>query len=419
MADKRRDSRGRLLHTGEIQKSDGRYEYRYKDNSGTVRSVYSWRLVATDATPHGKRFCEPLRDLEKQIQKDIEDDISTHRAYVTLQEFFDNYMKCKISLKYSTAQRYKYEFSHFVSDKLKNKRMCDIKRADIKAMYVHLIDERGVSKGTVSNVQIVLHQLFESAVLDNIIRSNPTNKILSEIDGGKKPVRKNRALTPDQQKKFIEHCREKEKFRKYVPLFTVIMWTGCRIGEISGLRWDDCDFDNDIIHIRHSVSRIENDDHKTIIVVTDPKTENGKRDIPMIRVVKDALLHVRDGYDFDTRGACEFGGLNNFVFLTNKKKPISSETVRLTIREVVKSYNKKERERSIVLGCDPEYLPEFSCHALRHTFCTRLIESDANIKAVQHIMGHANISTTMDIYAEVTRDKTAEEMQKIDIGKYF
>ena len=80
MSEKRRDNKGRLLRQGELQRSDGKYEYRYYDEKGERKSVYSWKLVDTDRIPSGKRCNESLRSMEKRIRRDLEDGIHTHEA---------------------------------------------------------------------------------------------------------------------------------------------------------------------------------------------------------------------------------------------------------------------------------------------------------------------------------------------------
>ena len=77
MKEKRRDSKGRILHTGESQRTDGKYLYKYVDAFGNTKYVYAWRLTPTDPTPKGKREKPSLRELEQQIRRDIEDGIDS------------------------------------------------------------------------------------------------------------------------------------------------------------------------------------------------------------------------------------------------------------------------------------------------------------------------------------------------------
>ena len=107
MSEKRRDSKNRILQNGESQRKDGKYEFKYVDVNGTRRSAYSWKLVATDKVPEGKRCELSLREMEKQIRRDLEDGISTHTANsITLNELFDTYMSTKELMDYSQASRH-------------------------------------------------------------------------------------------------------------------------------------------------------------------------------------------------------------------------------------------------------------------------------------------------------------------------
>ena len=116
MSEKRRDSKNRILQNGESQRKDGKYEFKYVDVNGTRRSAYSWKLVATDKVPEGKRCELSLREMEKQIRRDLEDGISTHTANsITLNELFDTYMSTK-ELKQSTRTNYMYMYKNYVSD---------------------------------------------------------------------------------------------------------------------------------------------------------------------------------------------------------------------------------------------------------------------------------------------------------------
>ena len=111
MSEKRRDSKGRLLRSGEHQRSDGKYEYKYVDAKGVRHSVYSWKLVETDKLPAGKRDCVPLREMIKNLRRDVEDGINSHAAYrTTLNSFFDAYIETKYELKQSTRTNYKYMY---------------------------------------------------------------------------------------------------------------------------------------------------------------------------------------------------------------------------------------------------------------------------------------------------------------------
>lgn len=94
MSEKRKDSKGRILHTGESQRKDGKYEYKYVDVKGVRRSAYSWKLVDTDKVPAGKRCKESLRDIEKRLEEDIAAGVDTHLSgNITFEECAKNHKR--------------------------------------------------------------------------------------------------------------------------------------------------------------------------------------------------------------------------------------------------------------------------------------------------------------------------------------
>ena len=244
MSEKRRDNKGRLLRQGELQRSDGKYEYRYYDEKGERKSVYSWKLVDTDRIPSGKRCNESLRSMEKRIRRDLEDGIHTHEAdRTTLNGHFDRYIAQKIEIKESTRGNYKYMYDKYVRDEIGYMKLANIKYSDIKRFYLSLIHEKGFKPNSMEIIHTILHPVFSTAVRDGIIRLNPTDGVMNEIKrthNWEKPKRK--ALTESQQSAFISYVSSSPTYKHWLPIFTVLLGTGCRIGEVVGLRWQDCDF---------------------------------------------------------------------------------------------------------------------------------------------------------------------------------
>lgn len=105
---------------------------------------------------------------------------------------------------------------------------------------------------------------------------------------------------------------------------------------------------------------------------------------------------------------------SGFVFTTAYHTVYSAAAVNNAIHRATKAYNDKEEKEAKKDGREPLLLPDFSAHHLRHTFCTRLCENETNLKVIMDIMGHADISTTMDIYAECTKEKKKEVMTNIE-----
>lgn len=206
---------------------------------------------------------------------------------------------------------------------------------------------------------------------------------------------------------------DSEEYRGWFPLFTVMLGTGCRIGEVLGLRWQDVDFKNRTISINHNLVYRVQEDGTCTNHVNSPKTKAGIRIIPMIDEVFDAFL---EEYQYQkVIGFCtdEIDGYSGFVFCTGDGKVYLPNAINRTIRSICADYNKEEESKAKEENRDPVLLPKFSCHILRHTFCTRFCENETNLKVIQEIMGHADISTTMDVYAEATQEKKKESMASL------
>lgn len=403
MSEKRRDSKGRILHDGESQRQDGMYMYRYTDVRGIRRYLYSWRLVKTDGFPDGKRASEPLREMEARVRQDLKDGIDSYKAKnTTLNQFFEEYIAMKYELKDSTRCNYKYMWKQFVQSAIGHMEIGAVKYSDVKKFYISLIRDRGFKPNTIENVQTLLHPIFATAVRDGYIRLNPTDGVLAEIkksQNWEKPKR--HALTEAQQKRFMQFVSSSNTYVHWKPLFTVLLGTGGRIGEILGLRWEDCDFKNGLISINHNLIYRQMDDGKMAFRITTPKTKSGTRIIPMFSAVKEELRSLPK-----EANACQIDGYDGFIFYNRYGMMLNPHAVNRAIDRIIRDANKEEGEH--------EMLPHFSVHNLRHTFCTRMCENEPNIKIIQEIMGHRDISTTMDVYNEATKEKKLESFARLE-----
>ena len=237
----RKDSRGYSLKKGESQRKDGRYVFRYTTLRGEHRSVYAKEL-------------SELRKKEVKIRRAIEDGLDPDRAErITLNELFDEYISQKYDLKQSTMTNYKYMYNHYVRDGFGKLRISKIKYSDIKKFYYSLILEKGFKPNSMEIVHTLLHPTFTMAVRDGLLRLNPTEGVMAEIKKSHCWEKtKRHALTVAEQRAFTNYIANSEEYRGWFPLFTVMLGTGCRIGEVLGLRWQDVDFKNRTISIRRN-----------------------------------------------------------------------------------------------------------------------------------------------------------------------
>ena len=413
----RRDTKNRLLGKGEYQKSDGRYMYRYVDSKGNSRFVYSWTLTQTDRPPKGKHSEKCLRELEKEIAKDLQDEIDSFKARkMTLNAFYEDYIEQKQELKTSTRTNYKYMYKKYVWDSIGRRKLPEIKYSDIKKFYNHLIREVGFKPNSMETIHTILHPIFATAVRDGYIRVNPTDGVMAEIkksNDWEKPKR--HALSVSEQEAFVEFTKSHSVYSHWLPLFTVLLGTGCRVGEIVGLTWDDCDFKNGIININHSlIYRPDEFTGKSGFYISTPKTKAGEREIPMFEAVRKALLNERMRQMREGFNQTVIDGYSGFIFSNRFNGVLSPHNINRAIERITRDYNVEESELAVRQNREPLLLPHFSVHNLRHTFCTRMCENESNIKVIQEIMGHSDISTTMDVYNEATRDKKKESFAGLE-----
>lgn len=180
MSEKRRDNKGRILRTGESQRTDGRYMYKYVNRAGETKVVYSWKLVPTDRVPKGKRDDISLREKEREIQRDLEDGIDTKGKKMTLCELYAKKTAQRSNVKKNTQTGRKYLMDALEQDRLGSRSIDSIKPSDAKEWAVRM-KEKGYSFKTIHNYKRSLKASFYMAIEDDYVRKNLFDFQLSEV----------------------------------------------------------------------------------------------------------------------------------------------------------------------------------------------------------------------------------------------
>lgn len=387
------------LRKGESIHLSGGYQYRWTDEAGKRHSVHAPTL-------------EELREKEADIERDLQDHIRPEARNVTLNDLFSLWKQLKRGLKDNTLQNYVYMYEQFVAPRFGKRRIADLSKSDVKRFYNTLVDERGLAISTVDVVHTVLHQVFEMAVDDALIRRNPTDQVLKEL---KKALslkqEKRRALTKAEQNLFLTFLRHSEQYRHWYPVFAVLIGTGLRVGEAVGLRWCDIDLEQGIIDVNHTLVYYRHAVEGCYCNIHTPKTVNGIRQVPMLSFVREAFVEERQRQqDDDVHCTAIIDGYTGFIFLNRNGQPQHQGTLNKALRRIIRDCN----EALLAKGSCDLMLPHFSCHSLRHTFATRMCEAGVNIKVIQDTLGHADVSTTLNIYADATRDLKQREYANLD-----
>ena len=226
---------------------------------------------------------------------------------------------------------------------------------------------------------------------------------------------KKEALTVAQQKLFFDYMLSHPKDTHWYPVFYVMANTGMRVGEITGLRWSDIDLKKGIIRVNHTLVYYNHRDEKgCYFSINTPKTKAGEREIPMTEGVKQAFLMEREFQSqAEISSKSRVDGYDDFIFVNRYGDVQNQGNLNKALRRMMRDCNDEILEK-YGADSDPVLLPQFSCHILRHTFATRLCESGANLKFIQSILGHADVSTTMNIYVDVTDALKKKEITAFD-----
>ncbi|MCI7182240.1 MAG: site-specific integrase [Lachnospiraceae bacterium] len=401
---KRKDKDRIVLRTGEGQRPNGTYEYRWTDKTGKRRRVYAKTL-------------DELREKEKEIERDKSDGIKAEARYVAVNELFDLWKQIKRGLKDNTFQNYQYMYNTFVRPEFGKKRISTLKKSDVKRFYNYLADERGLQASTIDSIHTVLHQVLDMAVDDSYIRNNPSNNVLKELKQSHVfKTEKRKALTRPQQDLLLDFLQRNHTYNHWYPIFAVMLGTGLRVGEATGLRWCDIDLDKGMVDVNHTLvyycHRHEVEKNGCYFNVNTAKTDTSTRQVPMMDFVKEAFLKEKK-YQETMGVECKaiVDGYTDFIFVNRFGNVQHQGTLNKAIRRIIRDCN----DEVLMKGeDDPVLLPHFSCHTLRHTFTTRMCEAGVNVKVIQDTLGHADIATTLNIYADVTKELKQTEFIGLD-----
>lgn len=396
-----KDLNGKDLGKGFSQRKDGRYEARAVI-SGVKIDIYNMSLK------------QLKKDFEIEKAKVLREEKNI-RPNVTFKEWFDEWFERSKSkqLKSEISRKVYYRrIKNTYYDMLGNKRMEDISQINIQEATNELIDKGYVNR-SVKDALSTMRECFDIAIVNHIIRINPCSGVT--IKNTNEAVQERRVLAKWEQDLFLDEVKN----GYYNEAYQILLLTGMRIGEFSGLQWNDIDWDKKIININRSMTTGYLNGKK-IEELTTPKTSNSYRAIPFFGETEQILKSWKKKQNLYKeklgdrwRSNPKYGDL---VFTSTMGSPVTRYVIAHDIKRVETNMNLKEASIAALEGREPRVIEHIHPHAFRHTFATRCFEKGMSPLLVQSIMGHANYSTTVS-YTHILNEKRKEELNKI--GNFF
>ena len=303
----------------------------------------------------------------------------------------------KRDIKPTTFARYESVYrTHIEGSEIANIPLYKLKLNNIQAYYNKLLDN-GTPIATIKQINSKLKTCLDSAEKNNYIEKNYCKLVEIPTDTKDKKIE---VFSVDQQKQFAETV----KGHKLELLFLTALCTGLRIGEISGLKWSDIDFDNHTLTVNRTVERVALFDkdgkrHYETIEQT-PKTSNGFRTVPIVSYIFNSLLEHKVQQDAIKREIPNFNEYD-LVFCDKKGYYLNPNSIGGAFHRIQNKMNIPKDEH-------------IKFHGLRKTFATRLFEKGVPPKTVQTLLGHSDIEITLNIYTQVMDNKKVEAINELE-----
>ena len=391
----RRDSKHRVLRRGESIRADGKYQFKYHI-AGKPHFVYSWRLEPTDPLPVGKKPCLSLRELEKQIGYDLDNQLDPLGKNITVMELVERYLKTKVGMRPNTLANYNFVKNILKNEEFGQQKISKIKTSDAKLFLIKMQQEDGRGHSTVKTVRGVLRPAFQMAVDDDVLMKNPFQFELAGVGVNDSVTRE--AVTKDQMRKFLRFVHDDILYCKYYEVVYILFHTGMRISEFCGLTLKDIDLKNKTVNIDHQLQRTS----KREYVIEPTKTNAGTRVIPITDEVAEmfrSIIEDRPKYKVEKVVA----GYSGFLFLDKDGMPLVAMHWEHRFNSMVGRYNEIYKVQ----------IPNITPHVCRHTYCSNQAKAGMNPKTLQYLMGHSDIAVTLNVYTHVGLEDAANELRKM------
>ena len=330
------------------------------------------------------------------MQASMMDHIVLNGGNLTVLELVKRYTATKVGVRESTRSGYKTTINFLEKDPFGKRRIDTIKISDAKLWLITLQQRQGKGYSTIHTIRGILRPAFRMAFDDDLIRRNPFDFELATVVVNDSVTRE--AITRDQERKFLEFIKQDKHFCRYYEGIFILFNTGLRISEFTGLTIKDIDFNHHKIIVDHQLIRTSSMQY----VIEEPKTESGVREIPMTTEVEAAFRTIIANRK-KPKIEPMIDGHSGFLYLDKNNMPMVALHWEKYFQHILAKYN----------GIYKVQMPKVTPHVCRHTFCSKMAKSGMNPKSLQYIMGHSDISVTLNTYTHVNFEDAEAEMRRV------
>lgn len=345
--------------------------------------------------PTGKKTEPSLREKERLIAADVFDQIVPEGGHLTVTALVEKYVSLKTGVRPTTKASYKTVINILKKESFGQIRIDKVKISDAKAWLIQL-QNNGRGFSTIRTIRGILRPAFQLAMDDDLIRKNPFSFELATVIYNDSVTRE--ALTREQERKFLKFVAEDRHFKKYYDGIFILFNTGLRISEFVGLTKSDIDFKNMKINVNHQLQRYNEIGYKVVV----PKTESGIRQIPMTPEVAECFRRI-----IKTRPTPKvepiIDGYIGFLFLDKDGHPMVAMHWEKYFQHICQKYNNTYKIQ----------MPKVTPHVCRHTYCSKMASARMNPKTLQYIMGHSDISVTLNTYTHLGFEDASAEIRRL------
>ncbi len=381
----RMDDMNHILKKGEgfrIVNGKRTYYFRYTDLSKKRITLYDKDL-------------KNLRIRAKEVQQKMD----THyrvSSYLRLNDLYNMWFKTQMDSNDNEIQKKAIVYKTFAYPKFGLNKIQLLSRKDILEYYMYLFSHRNVKAEIIEELDRVLSEIFTIAVSEEYMYSDLTLDLLNDFKSIFGLVKKRRIVLTAEEQEAFEQCLSEDCNKNFQPIFLAILYAGLTVGEVTGLRWRNIDFDNNVITITHSLVYCDNKKNKKdkTYFIKDKRETNSIRKVEMSEKLRKVLLEHKN-YQKENNIYCsrELNEFDDFVFVNRYRDVYNQSVLNKDLRRIQKDHNFK-----VISSKDNKkktLLPIISCHMLRHTITARMYENKVPLEDIMVFLGHSNIKTTI------------------------